>query len=134
MCFCTIRDFGSLTTNDCHNFKISCDLWQSCGLTNPNIFKSTDSYMYVCNGRLLSNFTEIDLICIVKSRHCWTPSQVLRHPNVKTLRTGQYKALKAGDSDLDNTMAVNSSGKSILTACLSVCMCECVRASKSVCA
>ena len=27
--------------------------------------------------------------------------------NVKTHQTGQYKALKAGDSDLDNLRAVN---------------------------
>ena len=30
-------------------------------------------------------------------------------------------------SDLDYLRAVNSKGKAILTVCLSVCMCECVR-------
>ena len=39
---------------------------------------------------------------------------------------------KAGGSDLDHLRAVNSNSKIILTACLSVCMCEYVRASKSV--
>ena len=39
---------------------------------------------------------------------------------------------KTGGSDLDHPRAVNSNVKVILTVCLSVCMCECVRVSKSV--
>ena len=39
---------------------------------------------------------------------------------------------KTDGSDLDHPRAVTSNGKVILTVCLSVCMCECVRASKSV--
>ena len=39
---------------------------------------------------------------------------------------------KTGGSDLDHPRAVHSNGKGILTACLSVCMLERVRASKSV--
>ena len=39
---------------------------------------------------------------------------------------------KAGGSDLDHPRAVNSNVKTILTVCLSVCMCEYVRASKTV--
>ena len=39
---------------------------------------------------------------------------------------------KTDGSDLDRPRAVNSNGKVILNACLSVCMCECVRVSKSV--
>ena len=38
---------------------------------------------------------------------------------------------KAGGSDLDHPRAVNSNDKVILTVCLSICMCEYVRASKS---
>ena len=40
--------------------------------------------------------------------------------------------MKEGGSDFDHPMAANSNGKVILTVCLSVCMCECVIASKSV--
>ena len=39
---------------------------------------------------------------------------------------------KTGGSDLDSPRAENSNDKVILTVCLSVCMCECVRASMSV--
>ena len=73
------------------------------------------------------NLPKSNRFVLQKSRCGWAPSQVLRRPTVKTHRTGQYKPLKTGDSDLDNLRAVNSSGKVILTACLAVCMCECVR-------
>ena len=39
---------------------------------------------------------------------------------------------KTGGSDLDHPRAVHSNDKGIQTVSLSVCMCECVRASKSV--
>ena len=39
---------------------------------------------------------------------------------------------KTGSSDLDHPRAVNSNGKVMLTVCLSVCMCECMHASKRV--
>ena len=41
-------------------------------------------------------------------------------------------AKKTGGKDLDHPRTVNSNGKVILTVCLSMCMCKCVRASKSV--
>ena len=39
---------------------------------------------------------------------------------------------KTGGSDLDHLRVVNTNVKVILTVCLSVFMCECVRATKSV--
>ena len=59
-----------------------------------------------------------------------TTSQVLRHPMSK--RPELIDKYKTAGSDLDHPRAVNSNGKVILTVCLSVCMCECMRASKSM--
>ena len=49
-----------------------------------------------------------------------------------TKRPELVNTKKTGGKDLDLQRAVHSNGKGALTVCLSVCMCECVRASKSV--
>ena len=104
-----------------------CDLWQSCDLTNPNEFKRTNSYVQ----KIAIYLNRIDLCIIVKSAVVEQLASFLDLPMSK--RPELVNTKKADGSDLDHPRAVNSNGKVSLTVCLSVCMCESVRASKSVC-
>ena len=104
-----------------------CDMWQPCDLTNPNEFKRTNSYVR----KIAIYLNRIDLGIIVKSAVVEQLARFLDVPMSK--RSELVNTKKTDGSDLDHPRAVNSNGNFILTFCLSVCMCECVRASKSVC-
>ena len=104
-----------------------CDLWQSCDLTNRNEFKRTNSYVR----KIAIYLNRTDLCIIVKSAVVEQLARFLDVPMSK--RPELVNTKKTDGSDLDHPRAVNSNDKFIMTVCLSVCMCECVRASKSVC-
>ena len=93
-----------------------CDLWQSCELTLMNLkeryIRKIDSYR-----------NRTDLYC--KILNCWTTSQVLRRPNVKTPWTGQFKESRWQWFGPPEGCASN--GKVILTVCLYACASTCVR-------